>query len=435
VQPVRFSEVVRLAVPAALSVILNNAYRVIDQYFVQWIGTSAQAAIGSCTFVLIAYFALFSVVSAGAGPLLARAIGARDEAAQGRIFGRSLVGAIVIGVAVLLLSGLGAGPIVATLGLDGEAAAEAEIYLRWLAIAGLPLTLSPLVDAAFISMGRTGQMMVLQVVATVLNGLFNWLFIYELGMGIKGAALASGLSRGIAIVPAFWLIVGALRPTWADLGLGAELKRVVRVGLPIGLNTGFYAGVYWALLHWAISPLGPEVNAALGIGFSALEGFTWPLFHGISLAVASLVGRQLGAGQPEEAMKAVRLGVPLTTLAGLGSAIVFYGGAEPLCGLFTEDPAVLEQAVIYAQILAFSQLFVAWEALSEGVLSGAGDTRTVLWWSAPLNLLRVPLGWALALPLGLGAAGVWWAINLTTMAKSVGKGQAAWRGRWTQLEV
>ncbi len=421
--------------PAALSVILNNAFRVIDQYFVQWIGTAAQAAIGSCTFVLIAFFALYSVVSAGAGPLLARAIGAQDAAAQGRIFGRSLVGAVVIGVVVLLLCGFGAGAIVATLGLEGEAAAEAETYLRWLALAGLPLTLSPLVDAAFISMGRAGQMMGLQVVATVLNGLLNWLFIYELGMGIKGAALASGLSRGVALVPGFWLLFRALRPTWADFGVDGELYRVVRVGLPIGLNTGFYAGVYWALLHWAISPLGPEVNAALGIGFSALEGFTWPLFHGISLAVASLVGRHLGAGQPDQAMKAVRLGLPIATAAGLGSALVFYFGAEPLCGVFTEDPAVLEQAVIYAHILAFSQLFVAWEALSEGVLGGAGDTRTVLWWSAPLNLLRVPLGWALALPLGLGAAGVWWAINLTTCAKAMGKGQAVLRGRWTRLEV
>ena len=160
--------------PAALSVILNNAFRVIDQYFVQWIGTAAQAAIGSCTFVLIAFFALYSVVSAGAGPLLARAIGAQDAAAQGRIFGRSLVGAVAIGVVVLLLCGFGAGAIVATLGLEGAAASEAETYLRWLALAGLPLTLSPLVDAAFISLGRAGQMMALQVVATVLNGLLNW---------------------------------------------------------------------------------------------------------------------------------------------------------------------------------------------------------------------------------------------------------------------
>jgi MATE family multidrug resistance protein len=201
------------------------------------------------------------------------------------------------------------------------------------------------------------------------------------------------------------------------------------------MNTALYAGVYWALLALAISPLGPEVNAALGIGFSALEGFTWPLFHGISLAVASEVGRRLGAGQPEQAVRAARLGLPLSTTAGVLAAMVFFWGAEPLCGLFTEDPVVLEQAVLYAQILAFSQLFVAWEAWSEGVLAGAGDTATVLVWSAPLNLLRVPLGWGLAMGLGWGAAGVWWAINLTTVAKALGKSWAVWRGRWKHVEL
>ena len=92
-----------------------------------------------------------------------------------------------------------------------------------------------------------------------------------------------------------------------------------------------------------------------------------------------------------------------------------------------------QAATEYAVILAASQLFIAWEVLSEGVLAGAGDTRTVFWYSAPFNLLRIPLAWALASPLGLGAAGIWWAINLTTYAKAILKGWATWRGRWAEL--
>ena len=120
---------------------------------------------------------------------------------------------------------------------------------------------------------------------------------------------------------------------------------------------------------------------------------------------------------------------------GVTVTLVFLLGGRPLSGLFTQDPVVWAEATRYAHILALSQIFVAFECLSEGVLQGAGHTRPVLWWSAPLNALRVPLGWALALPLGLGAAGVWWAINLTTVAKCLGKGQAAWRGDWKTVEV
>lgn len=425
----------RLALPAAASVILNNAYWVIDQYAAQWIGVPAQAAIGSVTFVLILFFAVYSLVSAGAGPLVARATGAGDAELRRRVFGRSLLAAVLLGLVVLGASGLGAGPIASVLGLSGQTHAEASTYIRWLALSGLGITLAPLVDAVLIALGRTRQMMVLQLVATALNAVLNWWLIVELGLGIRGAALASGISRGVAVIFGLVVLWREIRPAASDLSWGPEVRRVGRIGLPIAMNTAAYALVYWALLRWAISPLGPAVNAALGIGFSALEGFTWPLFHGLSLGVASLVGRHLGAGQPEEARRAVRLGFPLATVAGLAAGLGFYLGAEVLCGAFTDDPEVLAQAVLYARVLAFSQLFVAWEALSEGTLGGAGATRAVFWWSAPLNVLRVPLAWALAGPLGLGAVGVWWAINLTTYAKALGKGRAVVRGDWATVEV
>jgi MATE family multidrug resistance protein len=120
---------------------------------------------------------------------------------------------------------------------------------------------------------------------------------------------------------------------------------------------------------------------------------------------------------------------------GIAATAAFYFGAVPLTGLFTDDDLVHRAAVEYAVILAASQLFLAWESLGEGVLAGAGATRVVFWCSAPLNLLRIPLAWVLAFPLGWGPAGVWWAINLTTYGKAALKGWIAWRGRWLRLDL
>ena len=74
----------------------------------------------------------------------------------------------------------------------------------------------------------------------------------------------------------------------------------------MGLGVAAYALTYWGILATTVSPLGPHVNAALGIGFSALEGVTWPAFHGFSLAIASLVGRSLGAKRPDLAWVSIR---------------------------------------------------------------------------------------------------------------------------------
>ncbi len=425
----------RLAAPAAASAVLNNAFRVIDQYAAGEISTSAQAAIGSCTFVLVGAWAVYALVSGGAGPLMARATGAGDEALRRRVFGSSLAGSALLGVILGVVGFVGAPAIAAGLGLEGAVAADATIFLRTLAIGGIPLALHPLLDAFFVAMGRPGTMMGLQVAAALLNAAFNPLFIHTFGLGIAGTGIATSLSRALTVGVGVYVLYREFRPRLSDFAFDETLLRVMRIGAPITVNTLMYAGVYAALLRTTISPLGPEVNAALGIGFSALEGLTYPMFLGVSLGVASLVGRQLGAGHPEEALRAARLGFPMATGLGLGAGALFWFGAEPLCAPFTHDPVVLDAAITYARILALTQVFVAWESLAEGVLAGAGATRAIFWLSAPINLLRVPLGFALAFPLGWGAAGVWWAINATSVVKALAKGIVAARGKWTQQIV
>ncbi len=433
--PVTRRELVRIAAPAAASAVLNNAFRVIDQHAAGAIGTSAQAAIGACTFVLIAAYAVYSLLAAGAGPLVARATGAGDHALRRTLFGASVTAATATGVVIGFVFGFGADTIAAALGLTGQVAVDAATFLRALAIGAPALALAPLLDACFVAIGRTGAMLALQLGAAVLNAVLNPLFIYGLDLGVAGTGLATVVSRLVCVVLGLVVLWREFAPTRAHLRPDATLLRVLRIGAPVAVNTLLYAGVYFLLLRYTITPLGPVETAALGIGFSALEGMTYPMYMGVSLGVASLVGRHLGAGRPEEAERAARLGFPLATGLGVASGALFWFGAEPLCRFFTDDAAVLAAAVVYARALAWTQVFVAWEALAEGVLGGAGDTRTIFWLSAPLNALRVPLAYILAFSLGWGALGVWWAINFTSVLKATGKGVAAARGAWTRLAV
>lgn len=431
-RPVTVGEILALALPATASALLNNAFRVIDQLAAGAVSTPAQAAIGSCTFVLIAAYGLHQLVAAGVGPLAARAAGARDEGLAARVVKVSLVGSLGTWLIFALVTGFGAEWIAAFLGLEGDTASQSAAFLRVLGVLGLPLAIAPSLDAIFVARGQTGRMMGLQVSAVVGNVLLNEVLVYRMGMGVEGAALATVLSRLPASALGVWLV-------WPPGGLGGggegTLRRVLRVGAPVFLNTLAYAAVYFLLLRFTISPLGPEANAALGIGFSALEGVTYPCFLGLSMAVGSVVGRRLGAGEPEEAARAARLAFPLVTSIGVVAGLVFSFGARPLCSPFTDDPVVLDAAVDYARALAWSQPTVAWEALAEGVLLGAGATRPVFWLSAPLNALRVPIGWFFAFPLGMGANGVWWAINLTSLLKAVAKGWMVWRGRWDRMRI
>jgi len=419
-----------LTFPAALSAMLNNAYRVIDQHAVQWLGVDAQAAIASCTFVLIAFFAGYTIFASGAIALVARAVGGENVQEQKNLIGSALTAAAVAGIIILTASGLFAPLTVKSLGLQGELAAQAETYLRWHALFCLPQAVMPTLDAIFIAFGRTKVVLGLQITASLLNFLLNPVFIYLLGFGIAGAAMATGISQAVALSIGLFVLSRTKSFDYGSFRLNYHALRILKVGLPMCWGTFVFAGVYWALLRWVISPLGPAVNAALGIGFSVLEGFTWPVFWGFSMGIASIVGRALGAGELLMAKHAIHLAFRLVTLFGLLASAVFWWGGEVLSRIFTNDKAVLQQAVLYAQVLAFSQLFVAYEALAEGILSGAGKTKAIFYWSAPLNILRIPCCWLFAIHYGFGAVAVWWVINCSTILKALGKWTTVLSGRW-----
>jgi len=421
-----------LAIPSILSQLLNNAFRIIDQYCIQWLGAPAQAALGATSFVLIAAFSMFMLIGGGIGALVGRATGANEPESRTRFIGQSLRATVFIAIAYCVILVLTAPYLPELVGLSGTSAEMMTSYLSWLGYTGFFLAFGPVIDAIYISMGNTKFPMLLQLLATVVNLCLNYFLIYTLGFGIAGAAIASGVSRGLASAIGLYYIQRDFAPKWSG---SSEVRRMIRIGTPISLGILSYALVYWALLRTSISPLGEPVTAALGIGFSALESISWPIFAGIMLAASSLVSRQLGAKDYEGLDRTLKLSFPASTTLGLIISALFYWGGETFCSFFTNDPIVLEQAAMYAQILAFSQVFVAWETLSEGILEGAGDTKVILWFGMPFNVLRIPLSWFLAIYLGWGAFGIWWTINITTYIKALLKMWVVSRGKWRTLEI
>jgi MATE family multidrug resistance protein len=428
-------EALRLAVPATVAGILTQLYRPLDQYYVNGLGVEAQAALGSVMFVLILFYSVFLLISAGAGPLVARHTGSGDAEARRHAFGAAIFAAGLVSLSLGVVGLLVVGPIVGQLGIDGLTAYHATDYLRVLFVTGAALVFAPLVTGVFHAMGDTTLPLLLQAGAVALNAALNPVLIYDAGLGTGGSALASTIAQSLAV--GVGLIV-----LWRRTGMrlsyvrpGPELRRVLRIGAPIAVATAAYAIVYLLMLRTSINPLGEAVAAGLGIGFGALEGMTWPLYLGGSTALASMIGRCLGAGRPDLAWRAVRMIQAPVVALGVGCGLIFSYGGPQLVGIFAADEGALREGIVYASVLAWSQPFVAYEAYAEGVLAGAGDSRKLFWTTVPFNLLRVPLAYLLAIHLGWGAPGVWWAINATSGAKATAKGVMVWRGGWASLKL
>ncbi|MEZ6005651.1 MAG: MATE family efflux transporter [Planctomycetota bacterium] len=429
------------AAPTVASCLCNSAFRVNDQFWVGALGKDAQAALGAATFVMVLNYALYFLAVAGSVSKVARATGARDAKGQGRAIQHGL--ALSTAIAVLVgFAGYRLAPLlIATMGLEGGVAQAALEYIRTMYALALPLALAPLIDNIFIALGDTRTPLKLQVLAIVSNFVMNPLLIYgglpgepvEVWLGVPGAALATGASRALAVLVG--LVVLARRehiPLWPRYQIHLrELLHTMRTGLPSSASISIYAFVYLALTKRVFAELPKEALAGFGIGFNAFEAVSYPSFLGLALAGGGLVGRALGAGDHELAWQQVRLTRRVAVGFGLLSVLAFWGLGPILIPAFTREADVQAAALIYVQILAFSQPFVALETSSENVLVGSGYTRPIFWITVPGNLARVPLGIWMALRMGWGAPGLWWAINLTSMVKALVMFALVQRGRWS----
>ena len=430
--PASMRDVVRLAWPAIASFVLNNGYRINDQYWVQGLGPSAQAAIAASTFLLITNFGLIYLAAGGALPLVAHATGARDPESRDRAVRHALLACVAIAV-VIGAAGYAAMPATASvMGLGGAEATETVAYMRAIYLGILPLAVAPVVDNVFIAMGETRVTTALQVCAVLTNLLLNPLFIYVAGLGIAGAAWATVASRVLSVSIGLALLHGRFGVSLRPRGLPVPrlMRTIVAKGAPLGASILFYAAVYQVLFAVVLARLSTEVRAGLGIGFNAFESISFPFFLGVALAGSSLVGRNLGARDEAGALLAVRNVRRLGHATGLAFSLLFWFGGPVVAPLYSGDPLVVRETIVYVQVLAFSQFFVAMETVNEKVLQGAGYTRPIFRISSLGNVLRIPIAYLLAITAGLGGAGVWWAINVTTWWKAALFHREVERGEW-----
>ena len=186
------------------------------------------------------------------------------------------------------------------------------------------MAIGPVIDAALIGMGNTVLPLILQTVVLCINACLTYIFIFYLEWGVAGAALGTTIAQACGVIAGLWFLVRMTGLRRKHFGFGPLVAKITRIGAPLAMGTAMYALVYWALLATSVSKMGPEVNAALGIGFSGLEAMSWPLYMGVSIAVSSVVGRTLGAGRPDQAWQTIRLVFWPQVVLGTTAGIIFY---------------------------------------------------------------------------------------------------------------
>jgi Na+-driven multidrug efflux pump len=211
----------------------------------------------------------------------------------------------------------------------------------------------------------------------------------------------------------------------------ARIWSFCRVGLPTAI-TGMTFSLIYVVMTRSVTRFGTPALAALGIGHR-VESWLFMVGVGFGAATAAIVGQNLGGGQPDRASRAAWMATGYCTLLGVVAFALELALPREFASLFSDDPAVINEAVNYLRIASISQLAICAEIVLEGALGGAGETVPPMISSTTITAARIPLAaWAAT---HWGSIGIWWVISLTAIGRAVAMA-GLWRaGRWRRKAV
>jgi putative MATE family efflux protein len=400
--------VLALAAPALVVLAAEPLYLLVDTAVVGHLGAVALAGLAVGGGLLAWAGALLNFLAYGTTARAARLAGAGNRAGAVAEGVQASWLALVLGVVVLLLFQLLAGPLCRLLAGGGGPVAEAgETWLR-IASFGLPLLLLSLAGNGWLRGVQELHKPVRYVLAGSLVSLVLCpLLVFPAGLGLPGSAIANVAGQTVGAA----LFLRALRREGVPL---RPRPAAMRAQLGIGRDLLLRAAVLQLSFLVAAGVVAREGTASLGAHQIALQLFFFLalVLDAYAIAAQTLVGHALGAERPDEARATARR----VTLWGLGTGVlvaaVLLALRDVLPPLFSSDPAVLEQAALVWWFLALMQPLAGVVFALDGVLMGAGDVgylRTVTIGAAlvgflPLSLLSHRLGW--------GLAGVWTGLDL-----------------------
>ncbi|HVB30594.1 MAG TPA: MATE family efflux transporter [Gemmatimonadaceae bacterium] len=439
-----FRALVSLALPVVVVQVGLMGMGVIDSIMVGHVSARALAAValGNIYFFNVIVFAMGTLMALD--PIVAQAVGARDDAAVARGIQRGML--LAVALSVVCAAVMAPATRVITLARQpAEIIPDAAAYVRISILGVLPFLAFVVLRQSLQAMHELAPIVLTIVGANALNAGLNWVFIYgHLGsapLGVEGSAIATVVSRWVmfaALLALSWRTLRRyLMARHADAWKARALARMLAIGIPIGLQQVLEVGAFGAIglfMGW----FGTAQVAAHQIAIQ-LAALTFMVPLGVSAAAAVRVGQAIGAHDGERARRAARAAFLCGVGFMSGTALLFLTLPEALARLFTTDGAVIGIASLLIPVAGVFQVFDGIQAVAAGVLRGIGDTR------APLVAMLAGY-WAIGLPVSLylgfrtaaGPTGLWWGFvaGLSSVALFLSLRVAAlFRGELTRLHV
>ena len=433
------SALVLLSVPMVLEMAMESLFAVVDVFFVSRVSADAVATVGVTESMLTIVYTVAMGLGIGATAVVARRIGEKDDEGAAQAAAQAIALGLILSAVIGVFGWFNAERLLRLMGATPSMIDSSLGYTQVMFAGNATVTLLFLNNAIFRGAGDPAIAMRVLWIGNAINMVMDPVLIFGLGpfpeLGVTGAAVATNIGRGIAVLIQFWTLCVGQEPhphhaPPPRAGAGGDVERVPpeRVGLPADPDR-----------HLQLHRPGARDRDLR----QRCAGRLHDRHPDRDLRDDAGVGaRQRGGdhGRPgarrrqARARRSRQCGPPPSTTPSswawsARSSSLF---ASPIVAIFTTDPAVVPDAVDCLRIVSAGFVFFAYGLVFTQAFNGAGDTWTPTW----INLgcfwaWQIPLAWLLAIKLGMGPNGVYIAMTVafSTLAMSAASSSAGAGGR------
>ena len=365
-----------LSYPAILAQFSSVIMQYIDTAMVGHLGAAAGASIGLVSTCLWLFGGFGMALCSGFSVQVAQYIGARMNSRN--VLRQGIFSCLIFSGALAIIGVLVSGHLPYWLGGTEEIAANASKYFLINALF-LPMMQLDWMSATMLQCsGNMKIPSILSILMCVLDVIFNYIFIYLLGMGVPGAALGTGLAEAVTALLMFYFL--AVRSP--ELKLTSEkgsfipekeiLTKATNISAPMFLENIVMRGAHIASTI-IVAPLGTIAIAANAFAITA-ESLCYMPGYGIGDAATTLVGQSIGANRKKLANRFawITTGGGMVVMTAL--SVLMFIFAPQMMGFLTPDPEVIALGAKVLRIEAFAETMYAASIVANGACIGAGDT-------------------------------------------------------------
>ncbi|MDO4219039.1 MAG: MATE family efflux transporter [Synergistaceae bacterium] len=399
--------------PSVVSMVSVFLYAIVDGIFVgRGVGTSAIGAINIVFPYIMIYTALVTVFTVGGMTITAIRIGRGDKAGANLSFRHSVILCTAIGIIMCLAGVFETEPLCRLLGASDVFIDMARDYMFWYSVFFLPCGLL----IAFCGTVRNDEDPVLVsasvITATVCNIFGDWLLIFPFHMGIKGAAVATGVSQSIAllIVSTHFLgkkgilRFGKCRFDWS------LVKKIIVRGLPECVNQ-FSAPVSTIAINLVLQKYVGSVGINAFALIAYVSAFAVAVFVGVAEGLQPLFGRSYGEGNEEDLAYYLKWGVIISFAGSVAILAVLFAICPSIYALYDVEKITLSLAIRATYLFSWGYLVQSLNTIIVSYLYSTTRTK----YAVTINVLRsfiVNLLVIVVLPGIFGAEAIWFAFTV-----------------------